>query len=77
MFNRQIRELGKDGIKHIVEKGWFTRGVKLLVAGFRRDDTFIAKTYKNNGFHQLYLIEQVFDNGDIKLNHERKGLETE
>ena len=77
MFNRQISELGEDGIKHVVEKGWFTRGVKLLVAGFRRDDTFVGKTYKNNGFHQLYKITEVYDNGDIKLTHDREGLETE
>ena len=77
MFNRQISELGEDGVKHVVEKGWFTRGVKLLVAGFRRDDTFVGKTYKNNGFHQLYKITEVYDNGNIKLTHNREGLETE
>ena len=77
MFNRQISELGEDGVKNVVEKGWFTRGVKLLVAGFRRDDTFVGKTYKNNGFHQLYKITEVYDNGDIKLTHDREGLETE
>ena len=75
MFNRQISELGDDGVKHVVEKGWFTRGVKLLVAGFRRDDTFVGKTYKSNGFHQLYKITEVYDNGDIKLTHDREGLE--
>ena len=77
MFNRQISELGEDGVKHVVEKGWFTRGVKLLVAGFRRDDTFVGKTYKNNGFHQLYKITEVYNNGDIKLTHDREGLEIE
>ena len=68
---------GIEEIQDLVEKGWFTRGVKLLVAGFRRDDTFVGKTYKNNGFHQLYKITEVYDNGDIKLNHDREGLETE
>ena len=77
MFNRQLSELGEDGVKHVTEKGWFTRGVKLLVAGFRRDDTFVGKTYKNNGFHQLYKITEVYDNGDIKITHEREGLDNE
>ena len=75
MFNRQLSELGEDNVKHVVEKGWFTRGVKLLVAGFRRDDTFVAKTYSKTGFHQLYLITDIDNNGDIKLRHEREGLE--
>ena len=77
MFNRQISELGEDGAKHVTEKGWFTRGVKLLVAGFRRDDTFVAKTYSKTGFHQLYKIIEVLNNGDIKITHDREGLDNE
>ena len=77
MYNRQLSELGEDGVRHVVEKGWFTRGVKLLVAGFKRDDTFVAKTYTNTGFHQLYQITDVFDNGEIKLTHERQGTNNE
>lgn len=76
MYNRQISERQSDGTKKVVEKGWFTRGVKLLVAGYRRDDTFVAKTYKNNGFHQLYKIVKVDKNGLIELEHNRKGMES-
>ena len=74
MYNRQISEKQEDGTKKVMEKGWFTRGTKLLVAGFRRDDTFVAKTYKNNGFHQLYKITTVSDNGDIEIIHDRAGM---
>ena len=74
MFNRQISEKQEDGTKKVVEKGWFTRGTKLLVAGFRRDDTFVGKTYKNNGFHQLYKITEVKDNGEIEIIHDRAGM---
>ena len=42
MYNRQMSEKQEDGTKKVVEKGWFTRGTKLMVAGFRRDDTFVA-----------------------------------
>ena len=75
MYNRQISELGEDNVKHVVEKGWFTRGTKLLVAGYKRDDTFVAKTYKNNSFHQLYQIIDIYKNGDIKLIHDRANME--
>ena len=74
MYNRQISEKQPDGTKKVVEKGWFTRGVKLLVAGFRRDDTCVAKTYKNNGFHQLYKITNISDNGEIELIHDRVSM---
>ena len=75
MYNRQISELGEDNVKHVVEKGWFTRGTKLLIAGYKRDDTFVAKTYKNNSFHQLYQIIDIYKNGDIKLIHDRANME--
>ena len=74
MYNRQLSEKQLDGTKKVVEKGWFTRGVKLLVAGYRRDDTFVAKTYKNNGFHQIYKIVNVTDNGELELVHDRQGM---
>lgn len=75
MYNRQISEKQADGTKRVVEKGWFARGVKLLIAGFRRDDTFVAKTYKNNGFHQLYKIINITSNGEIELIHDRATME--
>lgn len=74
MYNRQLSEKQPDGTKKVVEKGWFTRGIKLLVAGYRRDDTFVAKTYKNNGFHQIYKIVNVTDNGELELVHDRQGM---
>ena len=73
MFNRQISEVQEDGTKKIKEKGWFTRGTKLMVTGYRREDTFVGKTYKNTPTHQLYKIVSVLDNGDMELTHERYG----
>lgn len=74
MFNRQISEVNNEGVKKVKEKGWFTRGNKLLVTGYRRDDTFVAKKYKNTGGHQLYLITKV--NGRrIELTSTRYGME--
>ena len=73
MFNRQISEVQEDGSKKVMEKGWFVRGVKVMVTGFRRDDTFVAKTYKNTPTHQLYKITKI-ENSDITLEHERYEL---
>ncbi len=70
MFNRQISEVQEDGSKHVLEKGWLSRGTKIMVTGFRREDTFVTKTYKSTTTHQLYRIVNV--NGeDITLEHER------
>lgn len=74
MFNRQISEVNEEGVKKVKEKGWFTRGNKLLVTGYRRDDTFVTKKYKSTGGHQLYLITNV--NGRrIELASARYGME--
>ena len=71
MFNKQISEKQEDGTKKIKEKGWFTRGTKIMCTGFRRDDMFVTKTYKNTLSHQLYRITNVLSDGDIELTHER------
>lgn len=75
MFNRQISEKQEDGTKKITEKGWFTRGTKVLVQGYRRDDMFVAKTYANTPGHQLYKITEISPAGELILQHERKGME--
>ena len=73
MFGRQISEKQEDGTKKVMEKGWFGRGTKLMVTGFRRDDMFVTKTYAHTPTHQLYKITEVHDNGDIELSHDRYG----
>ena len=70
MFKKQISQIQPDGKKKVVEKGWFTRGKMLMVTGFRREDTFVGKTYKNTEGHQLYLIENVVGD-ELTLRHDR------
>ncbi len=73
-YSRQLSEKQSNGVKKVIEKGWFTRGVKIMCTGFRRGDTFVAKTYKNTPTHQLYKIVEV-ENGELALIHERMGGE--
>ena len=70
MFKKQISQVQPDGSKKVVEKGWFTRGTMIMVTGFRREDTFVGKTYKATASHQLYKITDVLGE-DIKIQHER------
>ena len=58
----------------VKEKGWFTRGVKLLITGYRRDDTFVSKKYKTTGGHQLYLISKI-EGKNIQIKSTRYGQE--
>ena len=74
MFNRQLSEKNEEGVKKVKEKGWFTRGTKLLVTGYRRDDTFVSKKYQATGGHQLYKITKV-EGQNIDITSERYGTE--
>lgn len=72
-LNRQISELGLDGVKHVIEKSWFTRGTKLMVNGFRRSGMFFLKSYKNENSHQCYKIVQINRDGTIETKWRRHG----
>ena len=77
MFNRQISETLPNGKKKVLEKGWFSRGNKIMVTGFRREDTFVAKKYKSTLTHQLYKIMKVEKDGSLVLEHNRAGEDGE
>ena len=74
MYNRQISEVDESGTKKVKEKGWFTRGTKLLITGYRRDDTFVCKKYANTGGHSIYKINAV-EGRNINLISTRYGME--
>jgi DNA polymerase-3 subunit alpha len=71
MFKKQISNLDPTtGKKTVIEKSWFGRGNKLIVQGYRREDTFVAKNYSKTESHQLYKITNVIGDS-ITLVHER------
>ena len=74
MYNRQISEVDETGTKKVKEKGWFLRGTKLLITGYRRDDTFVCKRYKSTGGHSLYKITEV-NGSNLGLTSTRYGME--
>jgi DNA polymerase-3 subunit alpha len=70
MFKKQVSAVQPDGTKKVIEKSWFKRGTMLMITGFRRDDTFVAKTYAATPTHQLYKITDIVGD-EMKLQHER------
>jgi DNA polymerase-3 subunit alpha len=72
LFDRQISEKQLNGTKKRIEASWFNKGSMIVVQGIRRENEFIAKKYASSGGHQLYHIDEVFENGDLTLRHERK-----
>ena len=71
MFKKQISVIDPEtGKKKVVERGWFAKGTKLMITGFRRDDMFVGKTYARTISHQLYKINDIYKDS-ITLQHDR------
>lgn len=71
-WDKQISERDSNGVKHVVEKSWFSRGTKLIITGIRRGDNFIPKKYKNTNFPLFEKIEAIDNKGFItQSNTER------
>ena len=46
----------------------------IVVQGIRSGDDFVTKKYASSGGHQLYRIDEVFDDGSIRLlDHRYQG----
>jgi len=71
-YNKQISEVQSNGKKKVLESSWFTRGNKLLIAGFRRGNRFMPKVYKDSIYnHTVALINEVYEDGSLSLQTER------
>ena len=74
-YDQQLSEVNEDGSKTVLEKSWFSRGNKLLVTGYRRDDQFIPKKYKDSAYkHSLQLIKEI-NGSEIRVQNTRIGEE--
>lgn len=63
-YDKQIKINGK-----IEEKSWFSRGVKIIVTGYRRQDQFIPKAPK--GEHTINKIVGINADNSLQLQAER------
>lgn len=76
-YNAQLSEIGIDGKKHVMEKGWFKRGTLVVVNGYRRQNQFVTKSYKKTKSHQLYKITEINADGSINMTNRRWGEKEE
>ena len=78
-YDKQISSVDESsGKKTVQEEGWFKRGNKILITGFRRGDQFKPKRYKNSIFsHSVQLIVGVNEDNTLMLQSERIGLDAE
>lgn len=76
-YNKKITDIDENGKSITKENSWFKRGNKLAIVGYRRDEQFIPKVYKNSIYkHSVALITNVTADGNLSLQTLRYG-ETE
>lgn len=64
-YDKQISERGADGKKHVIEKSIFSRGNKIIITGIRRENEFVAKTYRNTPYHSVERITDIKSDGTV------------
>lgn len=70
-YDKQISQSVEDK-KQVLEKSWFARGNKLLLAGYRRGNQFIPKKYKQSIHqHTVARIDDIDEYGNLSLTTER------
>lgn len=74
-YNRRISE-NIGGVNKQMENGWFLKGEKLVINGYKRGGMFKAKAYRKSPSKQLYRIMEIRDDGTMCMTHLRYG-ETE
>ena len=75
-YNKQI-SMGEGKDKVILEQSWFERGTKAFFTGIRVGNDFKCKHYSNSvlGNHSMVLIEEVKNDGKLKLRRERINID--
>lgn len=73
-------KLNRDTFAHYDRKleneaSWFTRGTKLFIAGYRRGETFVPRTYKDSIYESAIMrIDTKFSTG-IRIESKRSNEE--
>jgi len=76
-YDKRISQYSEEtGTNKVLDNSWFTRGTKLLVVGFRRDEQFVPRKYTGSIFqHTIMKITELNQDGTVELQLERKFYE--
>lgn len=75
LYDKQLSQKGSDGVKHVLEKSWFSRGTLLMVQGIRRGQDFVPKKRKDSFYPVISKITNVDSDGVLTFQTERMEVE--
>lgn len=77
-YDKQLSSKNESGKKTVLENSWFTRGNKLMVTGYRRDNQFRPLKYSDSIYqHTVCLIDKIDEEGNLYLTTERTRVDNE
>lgn len=74
-YDKQLSQKGDDGVKHVLEKSWFSRGTLLMVQGIRRGADFVPKKRKDSFYPVISKIIGMRENGILEFQTKRMEME--
>lgn len=74
-YDKQLSQKGDDGVKHVLEKSWFSRGTLLMVQGIRRGADFVPKKRKDSFYPVISKIIGMRENGFLEFQTKRMEME--
>ena len=77
-YKARLSEVDENGDKKVMDESWLKRGSLVIIAGYRRGDSFVAKRYSKSIYqHTMMKIDKVYEDGSIDIISERYGSEEE
>ena len=77
-YKARLSEANANGDKKVVDDSWLKRGTLVIVTGYRRGDSFVAKRYSKSVYqHTMMKIDKVNEDGSLDIISERYGFESD
>ena len=75
IYDKRLSQKGDDGIKHVIENSWFSRGTLLMVQGIRRGQDFVPKKRKDSFYPVISKIINIEEDGTLEFQTKRVEVE--
>ena len=75
IYDKQLSQRGDDGVKHVIEKSWFSRGSLLMIQGIRRGQDFVPKKRKDSFYPVISKIVSINEDGILEFQTKRMEVE--
>jgi DNA polymerase-3 subunit alpha len=73
-YDKKVVDVKEGEKKVVLDDSWFKRGSKLVIVGYRRNDEYVPKTYKDSAYEHTTMKITSFDQNDVQLQMSKVNL---